>query len=80
MDRGPVRRHAGLGGVAERLKAFGMDAKELRMKLAAFSGTVQRLPEIMDGCGVDGWLIDRLARRIEAVRLSLQNAGPAVYS
>jgi serine/threonine-protein kinase HipA len=68
------------GDVAESLKTCGMDAKALRAELARFSGTVERLPEIMDGCGVDGWLIERLARRIEAVRDSLENAGPALYS
>lgn len=68
------------GDAVEGLKAFGMDAKALRAKLAGFSGTVERLPDIMAGCGVDGWLIERLFRRIGAVRASLQNADPAVYS
>lgn len=41
-----------------------------------FAETIRRLPEIMDECGVDGWLIQRLVRRIDAVARSLDAARP----
>lgn len=65
------------GRVAEILADVGMDAKSLRARLADFDETVRRLPEIMDLCGVDGWLIQRLTRRIDAVARSLAAARPA---
>ena len=65
------------GRVAELLEEFGIDAKFLRARLADFAKTVRRLPEIMGDCGVDGWLIERLARRIDTVARSLDAAGPA---
>jgi serine/threonine-protein kinase HipA len=65
------------GRVAEVLADAGMDAKFLRARLGDFAETIRRLPEIMGECGVDGWLIQRLVRRIDAVARSLDAARPA---
>ena len=65
------------GRVAELLEGVGMDPEAFRARLANFAGTVRRLPDVMDECGVGGWLIERLARRIEIVARSLDAARPA---
>ncbi len=65
------------GRVAEFLEGVGMDPAAFRARLADFAETVRRLPDIMDECGVDGWLIQRLVRRIDAVARSLAAARPA---
>lgn len=67
------------GDVADLLKDCGLEPAALRFEMAEFAGTVKRLPDIMAACDVDGWLIDRLVSRIEAVRFSLESVGPATY-
>ncbi|MCP4104744.1 MAG: hypothetical protein GY749_04280 [Desulfobacteraceae bacterium] len=67
------------GSVAELLKNFNADPKRIREEFAAFAETVKKLPEIMAVCKVDNWLTDRLAQRINDVRISLEQTKPVGY-
>ena len=64
------------GKVAELLKDLIIDAIQLRSEIADFAETINKLPEVMAGCGVDHWLIDKLEYRINDVRRSLKIARP----
>lgn len=64
------------GSVAELLKDMDAEPKKMRADLTAFAETVKKLPDIMAVCKADSWLIDRLARRIDNVRISLEEAAP----
>ncbi len=64
------------GKVAELLKHLIIDVTQLRSDLSDFAETVNQLPVLMAGCGVDHWLIDRLGYRIDDVRRSLKAARP----
>lgn len=64
------------GKAAELLENCGMEPKAFRTELAAFAETVRRLPDIMAACRTDDWLVERLVRRIEDVRIALDAARP----
>lgn len=64
------------GRVAELLEEWGPESEETRKAFADFAETVERLPDIMAAARVDQWLIERLSERIDAVRISLQDARP----
>jgi hypothetical protein len=64
------------GKVANLLKDLHVDTKQLRTELAGFAETIIKLPEIMEHCGVDLWLIDRLIDRTNNVQISLNEAKP----
>ncbi len=64
------------GKVADLLKDLYVDTKHLRTELAGFAETIIKLPEIMEHCGVDLWLIDRLIDRTNNVQISLNEAKP----
>ena len=67
------------GRVSELLKDFEVDPKEIRESFVVFAETVKRLPDVMADCNVDHWLIDRLAKRINNVQISLEQAKSVTY-
>lgn len=65
------------GHVAEDLEQrIGLCGGELRQWLADQAESVERLPETLNRCGVEGSLIEQLAKRIETIARMLQDAQP----
>jgi len=64
--------------VAEFLKSLKIDGEKTREDFAAFAEKMQKLPDIMEMCKVDAWLIERLVPKIETVRLSLAETKPVI--
>ena len=50
--------------------------EQIRTLFAEFSKTIIKLPEIMEQCGVDTWLVEQLVSKINNVRISLEAATP----
>jgi serine/threonine-protein kinase HipA len=65
------------GRIAEDLEQrIGLCSKELRQWLAYQALSVERLPETLNHCGVEGGLIERLVGRIETIARTLKDSKP----
>ncbi len=64
------------GKVAELLDRLNIAPEQIRTLFAEFSKTIIKLPEIMEQCGVDTWLVEQLVSKINNVRISLEAATP----
>jgi hypothetical protein len=57
--------------VATIVEAFEINPSELLTEFRRLAKTVKELPQIMESCGVDPFLIDRLRMRIEETASAL---------
>ena len=57
--------------VMEMLLDFRLYMDSLKKRFPGFKAKFEKLPEIMEECGVDAWLAERLSGRIEDVRGAL---------
>ncbi len=57
--------------VMEMLLDFRFDMDSLKRRFPGFKAKFEKLPEIIQECGVDTWLVERLSGRIEDVRGAL---------
>jgi serine/threonine-protein kinase HipA len=68
------------GKVAEAVAPLGVDAKELRQRLASFAPNIAALPELLAENGADDALVDRLSGRIKELNAKLVAARPKTIS
>ncbi len=79
-DQEKVTGNPEWGLIAETLNAPGISAQELKKWFTGQATKVERLPDLMENCGVEHDIIEKLNMRVNHLTQTLRDAESKIYS